>query len=323
MRTRLTHSYEVSQLARTVANQIGLNCDLVETIALGHDLGHAPFGHAGEEALKELLEEFGEYEFKHNLQSIRIVDMLELKYEYDGLNLTFPVREGILKHTSLPDNIPSYCDDLHTEKGYSVTLEGQLVAIIDEIAQVTHDLDDYLRFNIIKYKEIMEHPIFISHKEFFYNTYNKSFDEHFKDFKDPRRKKDVTVRCLVDFLMSELIQQLSKKLRDCKEKAYHLDGIVIKYEDTFQEMLEDFDRYLKNILLSDYKVIEMDRRGKEIIKTLFRCYLCDQELLPEDTREKYENAKADDKYLVLADFISGMTDRFAIEQYDKIISARE
>jgi len=323
LRTRLTHSYEVSQLARTVANQVGLNCDLVETIALGHDLGHAPFGHAGEEALKEILEEFGSETFKHNLQSIRIVDKLERKYSYDGLNLTLPVREGILKHTSLPEIIPDYCEELYIDKKFSITLEGQLVAIIDEIAQVTHDLDDYLRFNIIKYEEIMEHPIFNSNKEFFYKTYSKSFDEYFREFEDPRRKKDLTVRCLVDFLMSELIKQLSQKLHDCKEEAYHLDEIVIQYEDEFHEMLEDFDKYLKNILLSDYKIIEMDRRGKEIIKTLFRCYLCHHELLPKGTREKYEDAEGEEKYIILADFISGMTDRFALEQYDKIISGAE
>jgi dGTPase len=129
LRTRLTHSYEVSQLARTVANQVGLNCDLVETIALGHDLGHTPFGHAGEEALKELLEEFGAGTFKHNLQSIRIIDKLERKYSYDGLNLTLPVREGILKHTKLPEIIPEYCEDLFAQNKvfqlYQPDLHGQ------------------------------------------------------------------------------------------------------------------------------------------------------------------------------------------------------
>ncbi len=320
LRTRLTHSYEVSQLARTVANQIGLNCDLVETIALGHDLGHAPFGHAGEEALKELLEEFGAGTFKHNLQSIRIIDKLERKYTYDGLNLTLPVREGILKHTRLPIIIPEYCKDLYINVPFSITLEGQLVAIIDEIAQVTHDLDDYLRFNMIQYEEMMKQPIFDGVKEFIDKNYKYTFDQILKDTKDEERQKDLVVRCLIDFLMTELIEQVSQKLLYCDEKAYQLDEVIIMYEKDFYERFDDFHGYLLKTLFSDYRINEMDRRGKEIVKALFRCYLCHNELLPNETKDKYRKAESLEKYVVLADFISGMTDRFALEQYNKIIT---
>src|SRR5690554_1386570 len=159
LRTRLTHSLEVSQLSRTVASQLRLNSDLVEAIALGHDLGHTPFGHAGERELCSLLEEEG-HTFKHNLQSVRIVELLEKKYPYEGLRLTTEVKEGVLKHTAMPKKeLPEYCQNLYAESPFSVTLEGQVVAACDEIAQMTHDLDDYLRCNILEYPVLINHEL--------------------------------------------------------------------------------------------------------------------------------------------------------------------
>ncbi|RQV97711.1 dNTP triphosphohydrolase, partial [bacterium] len=169
-RTRITHTMEVSQLSRTLAKALGLNEELVEAIALGHDLGHTPFGHIGEVVLNDILSGKDNLEgvlegknlggFKHNYQGVRVVDLLEKKYEFDGLNLTSPVREGILKHTRLYRarySYPNfYYDGLHFDLDNATTLEGQVVAISDEIAQRTHDLEDGVRAGLAELEQILE-----------------------------------------------------------------------------------------------------------------------------------------------------------------------
>lgn len=321
LRTRLTHSLEVSQLARTVASLLSLNCDLVEAISLGHDVGHTPFGHAGEIQLRELLAQENIHTFKHNAQSVKILEMLEKKYIYDGLKITLPVLEGIYKHTKLPRVTPYYCQELHPDQAYSITLEGQVVAITDEIAQVTHDLDDYLRYNILEMNDIMRHPIFDEVKKHYKDNYKFEYDKHFDQFQDEARKKDTIIRCLVDFLVSKLAKDSKQNIEGHKLKAWCLDKEYIVYDEPFGKVFNDFQGSLQNKLFSNYKVKEMDIRGKAIVQALLNYYKEDPEKrLPLQTFQKYVSEKKESPIIVIADYISGMTDRYALDQYEEIIS---
>lgn len=320
LRTRLTHSLEVSQLSRTVALQLGLNCDLVEAISLGHDLGHTPFGHAGERELISLFEIEGIKTFKHNVQSVRIVELLEQKYSYPGLNLTMPVKEGILKHTSLPAESPDFCQDLFIDKPFSVTLEGQVVAIVDEIAQMTHDMDDYLRYNIIHYTELQNHPIFVEVQKFYQNKYDHDLVKKLKEIQDESRKKDTIIRCLVDYLVTNLITD-SQFMLDCDDniKPFELGKVYITFDDYRKKLVDDFHEYLKKLLFSDYRIQEMDYTGKNIVNKMFNHFKRFPHNMPEKTYETFKKY-GDAGVMVIGDYISGMTDRYAIEQYETLFS---
>lgn len=320
LRTRLTHSLEVAQLSRTVANLLGLNSDLVEAISLGHDLGHTPFGHAGEAKLKELLKVENIFTFKHNAQSVKILELLEKKYIYDGLRITTPVLEGICKHTKLPSLIPYYCQNLNPNKPFSITLEGQVVAITDEIAQVTHDLDDYLRYNLLEFNDIMHHPIFEEIKKYYKDKYDFDFDKHCEQFTDVAREKETIIRCLVDFLVTKLVMDSEYNLLGVKIKACQLNKEYIKYNEPFRSMFISFQDSLQKAIFSHNKVKEMDIRGKSIIDTLFKYYIDDPEKnLPSETYAKFLSESREKPVIVIVDYISGMTDRYALEQYEKII----
>jgi dGTPase len=318
LRTRLTHSLEVSQLSRTVASQLRLNADLAEAIALGHDLGHTPFGHAGERELCRLLEEEG-HTFKHNLQSVRIVELLEKKYHYDGLRLTTEVKEGLLKHTSLPNTLPEYCRNLYPEIPYSVTLEGQIVTACDEIAQMTHDLDDYLRCNIFDYPALTDHGLFEEVKAFYMRNYRYNLEEKIQEINDVNKKKDLIIRCLVDFLITFLIKH-SEELIESEDDIQPrlLKKIYIKFDDYLQRIFSSFKDRMNEIILSNYRIKEMDERGKHIINRIFtRLKECPDDML-EETLKKHRAVAEEERILVVADFISGMTDRFALETYNRI-----
>lgn len=273
------------QLSETIALQLGLNCDLVGAIALGHDVGHTPFGHAGERKLDELLKGEGEKTFKHNIQSIKVLKLLEKKYnDYDGLNLTIPVLEGILKHTKISVDLPDYCNDLYIEKPYSVTLEGQIVCIADEIAQITHDMDDYLRYNIVKFEDILKHQIFNYINDFYKEKYGYNFYCILSETKDEERKKDTIIRCIVDYLVTTLIFQSEKRLF-LELRSYKINEIYIKFEDSTDEVVTDYHRYLNSLIFSDYRIREMDKRGKDIIESLFLYFKREPDKLPESTKK--------------------------------------
>jgi dGTPase len=313
-RTRLTHSLEVEQLSRTVAYQLGLNCDLVEAISLGHDLGHTPFGHAGERELRRLLGENGIKTFKHNVQSVKIVELLEKKYEYNGLALTLPVKEGILKHTGLPDEIPVYCKDLFVDKTFSVTLEGQVVAIVDEIAQITHDIDDYFRYDIISYEEFEKSKIFELMSNF-YELRKVNIRSILNEQGESR--KDTVIRCLIDFLMTTLIEHSSCNLNGKNSiRAYDIDKIYVKFNDEFEKEVNSFHDKITDIIKKNYKIKEMDNRGANTINKLFEYFRLNLDKLPEETRLKIKNNSDDNPLNIVADYISGMTDRYATEQYE-------
>jgi len=317
LRTRLTHSLEVSQIARTIAKALKLNTDLVEAISLGHDLGHAPFGHAGENKLSELLKEDGIGVFKHNVQSVRILQELEKKYDYDGLRLTDYVLEGILKHTDYPKVKINKGIDLRLDLKNSITLEGQLVAVVDEIAQITHDMDDYLRYNIIDFKKIKTHKFIDEIKDFYKKNYDYCLDEHLEQIEEINREKDVMIRCMVDYLSTTLIDD-SKEMINSFDKLTpgEITQKLIDYKEPRKELIKCFHDYLNEIVFNNYKVDEMDKRGRFIISTLYNHYKSHPDKLPERTLKKYKNGNSN---RVLADYISGMTDRYALNRYNKMI----
>lgn len=313
LRTRLTHSLEVSQLSRTMAVQLGLNSDLVEAISLGHDVGHTPFGHIGEKTIDELLRENSNLMFKHNVQSVRILEFLEKKYHYDGLHLTIPVLEGILKHTSFPHNLPDYCEGLYLDKSFSVTLEGQVVAIADELAQITHDMDDYLRYGIIDLNNFLKHPLYDNVKKFYEIKYKFDLDKHLLSL-DLDKQKDCTIRSLVDYLICTLIEQAECSI-ESDVKAYEINRVYIDYEEETKSIIKSFQKHLSDMLKVDYRISEMDRRGKDIVSTLFKYYMEKPSSLPDITYELYKQ----NGIIVISDYISGMTDRYALEKYNELI----
>lgn len=313
IRTRLTHSLEVSQLGRAVAVQLGLNADLVEAIALGHDLGHAPFGHAGEKELQRLTTNGSGYSFKHNVQSIKILTFLEKQYDYDGLRPTIAVLEGILKHTELPTNLPEYCSDLYIDKLFSVTLEGQIIAIVDEIAQITHDMDDYLRENIITIDYFIKSELFDLVKEFYGEKHNFDIESKIIKDKDIDRQHSILIRCLIDYLITTLIEETRTKL-DSSLRAYSLDKIYVDFDYSVKKVFEEFHEKLDEKLISTKEIKEMDERGRRTIEALYNFYTANPEKLYSSTYKLYKRKGAS----VIVDFISGMTDRFAAEECSKI-----
>ena len=322
LRTRLTHTLEVAQLARTISAQLGLNSDLAEAIALGHDLGHTPFGHAGERKIQELLKEYG-IAFKHNVQSIKIVDLLEKKYEYSGLNLTLAVREGILKHTKVY-NLNNYCidlSDLYPEKEFSVTLEGQVVALSDEIAQATHDLDDFLRYNIVLLQNMLDHEFFDELNQFIKDNYSLEVVKIFSNCEKEQLAKDYLIRCLVDFLVTTSIKHSRGRLEKALIlKPFEINEVYIRFDDEFNIRYKSFKDDLYNEkIFKNQKVKEMDMRGQYIIERLFKSYIENPKLLPKETYDKYNLSDEKYKPMIIANHIAGMTDRYAIEKFDELI----
>lgn len=323
LRTRLTHTLEVAQLARTISAQLGLNSDLAEAIALGHDLGHTPFGHAGERKIQDLLKEFG-IGFKHNVQSVRIVDFLEKKYEYNGLNLTLAVREGILKHTKVNNSNNYYLDlsDLYPEKEFSVTLEGQVVALADEIAQATHDLDDFLRYNIVILHNMLDYEFFNDLFEFIKENYSSEIICILFNNENEQLAKDYLIRCLVDFLVTTSIEHSRVRLKKASVlNPFEINEVYIKFDEDFNNRYTSFKNDLYNEkIFKNQKVMEMDIRGQYIIERLFKSYIEYPNLMPEETFERYNVANESEKPLIIANHIAGMTDRYAIEKFDDLIN---
>lgn len=309
MRTRLTHSLEVSQIARTIANQLGLNLDLVEAIALGHDVGHTPFGHAAEKQLDIIAKTIG-LRFKHNMQGIRIFEELEQKYQYNGLALTIPVLEGILKHTSFYTTDDPTFKELNLENEHSFTLEGQAVAIADEIAQITHDTDDFLRANVLKLNDFLDHELFDVIKSFYKDRYDFELDSNILH---ETTRKEIVIRCLVDFLVTILIEETEKAL-SYDLRAYEISKNYFSFGE-YEEVVSSFHQYLNDQCLGNYGVLEMDKRGKEIVATLFDFYSRFPERMPTTTQDKFTRKGP----ITILDYISGMTDKYAIDRYNSII----
>ncbi|RKZ20763.1 deoxyguanosinetriphosphate triphosphohydrolase, partial [bacterium] len=300
-RTRLTHTIEVQQVARTIARALRLNEDLTEAISLAHDIGHTPFGHAGEEMLHELMKDDGGFE--HNLQGLRVVDVLEEKYpDFPGLNLTYETREGIIKHKTSYD-APSPPPEF--DPSLSPTLEAQVVNIADEIAYNSHDLDDGLKAGYLTLEQLDEVPLW---REIF---------EKIK-IKDKEKRIYATVRVLISMQIEDVIRATEERIRklgiESVEDVRHAPVLV-----GFSEEMEEKNKKLKEFLMKNlyrhYKVLKMQEKAKRYIKALFDVYLSEPRQLPEQFQKRIGK---DGKKRVICDYIAGMTDRFAQEEYARL-----
>ncbi len=320
-RTRLTHSIEVAQLSRSIARILELNEDLSETIALAHDLGHTPFGHAGQDALNACMRDYGGFE--HNLQSLRTVDKLEQRYaDFIGLNLTFESREGILKHCSTKNaqQLGDVGERFLNKKQPS--LEAQTVNLADEIAYNNHDVDDGLRSGLIEIEQLLEIRLF-----------KEQFDvvsKQYPNLQDRRRIHEI-IRRMINRQVVDLIDTTKKNLEQAMPNS--IDSIrnntneLACFSPEMQEMNLELKRFLRTQMYSHYRVHRMSAKASHIIQQLFNAFLNDPKLLNPKyqqivTQKEQKNAELG-KARAVADYIAGMTDRYAIAEYEKIFNPAE
>jgi dGTPase len=319
-RTRLTHSLEVAQIARTVARALRLNEDLVEAISLAHDLGHTPFGHAGQDALNQCMHEHGGFE--HNLQSLRVVDHLEDRYaSFRGLNLTFETREGILKHCSikaareLGDVGRRFLD--RTQPG----LEAQLANIADEIAYNNHDVDDGLRSGLVTLEQLATLPLFEE-------ALRRIRKQHPK--LKPQLQGAELVRELIGRLVADLVSASAAAIAAASPR--HIDDVrslprsVIEFSEPFREAQIALKRFLRDALYLHPRVQQMTAQAVDTVKFLFESLTADYDRMPDEHAANAKTlAAAGDKAgaaRVVADYIAGMTDRFALQTRDSLRAGR-
>ena len=310
-RNRLTHTIEVSTISRTIARALCLNEDLVEVIALAHDVGHPPFGHAGEVVLNEMMQDEGGFE--HNLQSLRIVEKLEKKYpHFHGLNLTWEVRESIIKHRSSFDQ-PSIVKKYNIHQ--SPLLEAQIVDFSDEIAYTSHDLDDGLLSEIIHEKQLKNIPLWS-------DLYHKVCQKHPR--LDAELKRYYVVRNIIDLLVSDLVHQSYKnilfshvkKAEDVKNHPDFLIGFSTKVSKGNQMM----KKFLLENLYQHKKVISINRKAATVIRDIFQYFLDHPDKLSKSTRRKTRKRSFK---RVICDYIAGMTDRYAIYLHQQLFPGKK
>ncbi|MDX1915948.1 MAG: deoxyguanosinetriphosphate triphosphohydrolase [Methylophilus sp.] len=311
-RTRLTHSIEVAQLARGIARTLHLHEDLTEAIALAHDLGHTPFGHAGQDALNECMREHGGFE--HNLQSLRVVDKLEKRYaEFDGLNLTFELREGILKHCSIKNALELGDVGERFINKQSPSLEAQVTNFADEIAYNNHDVDDGLRSQLISIEQLQEIKLFAENMAIAKSTYGNIED---------KRLIHETVRRMINVLVVDLCDTSAKKIAQLNPKNLHeirQAPYLIGFSQATKEKNLELKQFLRENLYHHYKVNRMSAKAQRIIRELFQAFMQDITIMPLEHQiaAKQEGARA------VADYIAGMTDRFAIREHRRLFAVEE
>ena len=318
-RTRLTHSIEVAQIGRAIARNLHLHEDLVEGIALAHDLGHTPFGHAGQDALNECMRDFGGFE--HNLQSLRVVDLLEQRYaEFDGLNLTFELREGILKHCSL--NNAKLLGDVGERfiNKAQPSLEAQLTNLADEIAYNNHDVDDGLRSGLITIEQLEQVALFA-------DNLNK-VRAQYPNLND-RRLIHETVRRMINVLVVDLCEQSSRNIASAKLATIddvRQQSMLISFSPEMRERQTELKRFLRTNLYQHYRVNRMSAKAQRIVRELFGIFMQDPKLMPDDYHQRCgQRLNEKDQARAVADYIAGMTDRYAIREYQRLfmVSDRE
>ena len=313
-RTRLTHSMEVSQIARTLARSLGLNEDLTETLSLSHDLGHTPFGHAGEEILSECMDRYGG--FDHNIQTLRIVTWLENKYyKFKGLNLTIETLDGLIKHNGPIKNKLPYKKILNKDifkenfkfNTFS-SLEAQVASISDDIAYNNHDLEDGLRANLFTIQKLSNIPLI-----------SKLISKHLRNLQNYRKEIIVSqiIRDLINLMVIDVINTTNKNIKQCNPRSindiYKHNSQIVSFSEKMKLIDKEIKDFLKINMYNHKKVIKNTNLGKKIIYELFN-YLINnskkhisKNLFNNETKER-----------VIADFIAGMTDRYAINLHKKI-----
>ena len=311
-RTRLTHSLEVAQIARSVARSLRLDEDLTEAVALAHDLGHTPFGHTGQEALNASMRPYGGFE--HNLQSLRVVDVLEQRYAaFDGLNLTFETREGILKHCSLKSARALGDVGERFVKKRRPSLEAQLANLADEIAYNNHDVDDGVRSGLVDLEQLAGVPIFARHLRAVQRLYPRLA---------PRRLRHETVRRMIDTLVTDLIRTSADNIR--RHAPGSIEDVrrappLIAFSARIREECEELKRFLRANLYRHYRVVRMSTKARRIVTELFGALHSDNRLLPPEFQERART----DAPRAIADYIAGMTDRYAILEHRRLFAIEE
>ena len=311
-RTRLTHSIEVAQIGRSVARNLALNEDLVEAVALAHDLGHTPFGHAGQDALNECMKDHGGFE--HNLQSLRVVDVLEQHYAaFEGLNLCFETREGILKHCSVKNAEKLGDVGARFIRKQQPSLEAQIANLADEIAYNNHDVDDGLRSGLISIDQLSSVPIFSRHLELVTRMYPDIVD---------RRLIYETVRRMINTLVTDLT--LQSRALIAQNRPAGIDDVrnappLIAFSSAMQNEAQEIKTFLRKHLYQHYRVARMSNKARRIVTDLFRAFLADARLLPPEFQVRAEA----DLPRAIADYVAGMTDRYAIREHRRLFSVEE
>ena len=314
-RTRLTHSIEVAQIARSIARRLNLNEDLAEAISLAHDLGHTPFGHAGQDALNECMKSYGGFE--HNLQSVRVVDMLEERYAtFDGLNLCFETREGILKHCSIEHAAKLGELGERFLNNRRPSLEGQIANLADEIAYNNHDVDDGLRSGLITLQQLSSVPLVAEHLQEVRSAYPEL---------NERRIVHETVRRMINTLVSDLIRQSSANIADqqlATVEDVRTAPVLIAFSAELVAKQRVLKKFLHTHLYRHYRVMRMSAKAQRIIRELFDVFMDDGRLLPTQFQSR-EIQDRETRARVVADYIAGMTDRYAIREHKRIFAVEQ
>jgi dGTPase len=320
-RTRVTHSIEVAQIARSVARALGLNEALTEAICLAHDLGHTPFGHAGQDALNECMRPHGGFE--HNLQSLRVVDELEERYaEFPGLNLTFECREGILKHCSARAARELGEVGERFLKRTQPGLEAQIANLADEIADNNHDVDDGIRAQLVDLEELRETRLFRRQLE--------AVTAKYPELGERRRIHEV-IRRMINHIVVDLIRTSQARLEAAGPAS--IDEVrsqpkpLIALSDAAREEHAELMQFLRERLYRHYKVLRMTAKARRVLKDLFEAFLADIHLMPPEHREAAARGESSQgaagRARAVADYIAGMTDRYAILEHRRIFDPSE
>jgi len=320
-RTRLTHTIEVTQIARTIGRALRLNEDLIEAIALAHDLGHTPFGHAGEEALQNLMKDYGGFE--HNAQGLRMVELLERRYpQFPGLNLSYEIRESLIKHSTTYDHTEIPVDPQghpvgEYHPGWKPLLEAQVVAMADMIAYDNHDLDDGIRAGLIKEADLKDCALWQKASEKYKKKLTASQQEMFL--------RPQTVISLINIEVNDLVQNTLKLFN-----KYHIKNVgdvrkekdvIVRFSDKMNKASKELENFLYKFLYCHYRVERMTQKAKHFIEELFNRYLSDPKQLPpryQKLAKEYDKNPEKGLRRSICDYISGMTDRYAQEEYKKL-----
>lgn len=309
-RTRITHTLEVAQIARTIASAFMLNVDLAEAIALAHDLGHTPFGHAGEEILDSLMRDEGG--FNHNFQGLRVVDILEEKYpNFPGLNLSWEVREGIIKHSSIFDHSVKLKEFIPREQA---TMEAQIVDVADEIAYDNHDLDDGLTSGLLCEQDLFNLSLWKRLSDCINQKYEK-IDSH--------KRKYQIIKSLIDIQVTDVINSTEAQLKKIKPGSWRdikkLNKRIVGFSQNMLSQRRPLRKLLSEKLYHHYRIVRMSTKAKRFIEQLFNTYVKNPFQLPASTQRRI---KEDGLRRAVCDYLAGMTDRSTLDEHEKLFDPK-